>query len=145
LRAIALLEEGLPAVEVARRVGVDQRSLRRWRANHDDGGTKALAAKKASGRPQKLDAGAKKRLEHHLLQGAKACGFATDLWTCPRVVEMIHRKLGVRYHAHHVGRLLHSMGWSPQRPERRAKERDEEAILRWVRHTWPAVKKKPAS
>jgi transposase len=143
LRAISLLQEGLQPVEVARRVGVDRRSVRRWRAASETGGVKALAAVKATGRPTKLNDVAKGRLERHLMEGAKACGFSTDLWTCPRVAVMIHRKLGVRYHANHVGRLLHSLGWSPQKPERRAKERDEEEIQRWVKHDWPAIKKKP--
>ena len=145
LRAIALLKEGLPPVEVAKRVGVDRRSVRRWRASHDSGGNQALTAKPASGRPHKLDPSSKKRLERHLLMGAKSCGYETDLWTCPRIAQVIHRKLGVRYHTNHIGRLLRSMGWSPQKPDSRAKERDEEAIQRWVRHSWPALKKKPAS
>ncbi len=78
-----------------------------------------------------------------MIQGAQAAGYPTDLWTCPRVAEQIERRFGVRYHVDHVGRLLHELGWSPQKPARRALERDEDAIRRWVRHEWPRVKKKP--
>lgn len=142
LRAIALLAEGLAPVEVARRLGIDRRSVRRWRASHDRGGRRALAAKPAPGRPPKLEARAHRQLERVLLEGACACGYPTDLWTCPRVAEVIRRQFGVRYHVDHIGRLLHALGWSPQKPERRARERDEAAIQRWVRVTWPRIKKK---
>ena len=77
-----------------------------------------------------------------LLLGAQAAGFATDLWTCPRVTELIEKQFGVRYHVDHVGRLLHALGWSPQRPERRAAERDEAAIQNWIKSDWPRIKKK---
>lgn len=142
VQAMALLQNGVPPVEVARRLGVDRRSVRRWRASHDRGGQAALVAKPAPGRPPKLEAQAKRRLERVLLQGARTCGYPTDLWTCPRVAEVIRRQFGVRYHVDHIGRLLHALGWSPQKPERRARERNEAAIQRWVRVTWPRIKKK---
>ena len=141
-RAIALLREGLPPVEVARRLGVDRRSVRRWRAWYDRAGARALAAQPAPGRPPKLDPRSRTQLERSLFRGARACGYPTELWTCPRVAEVIRRQFGVRYHVDHIGRLLRSLGWSPQKPERRARERDEKAIQRWIKETWPRVKKK---
>lgn len=144
-RALALLGQGYPPVEVARRVGVNRRSVRRWRAAVRQRGRRALLARPASGRPPKLDARARRQLETDLLRGARACGFATDLWTCPRVGEWIRRRFGVRYHVDHLGRLLHALGWSPQKPARRARERDEQAIRRWVRTVWPQVKKTPSA
>lgn len=143
-RAVALLQQGVPPVEIARRLGVDRRSVRRWRARYKRGGAAALAAQPVPGRPSKLDARARRRLEADLLRGARACGFPTDLWTCPRVAEWIRRRFGVRYHVDHLSRLLHALGWSPQKPERRARERDERAIRRWVRQRWPQVKKTPS-
>jgi transposase len=80
-----------------------------------------------------------------LLKGAQAAGFDTDLWTCPRVAELVQRRFGVEYHVDHVGRLLHDLGWSPQLPTRHSVERDEAAIQRWVHETWPRVKKTPAA
>jgi putative transposase len=68
------------------------------------------------------------RLEKKLLKGAQAAGFPTDLWTCPRVARLISSLFGVTYHVDHIGRLLHMLGWSPQKPERRAIERDEAKI-----------------
>ena len=144
-RALALLQQGLLPVEVARRVGVDRRSVRRWKAAYRQQGDRGLQAKPAPGRPPRLAARHRGRLEAQLLKGAKAAGFATDLWTCPRIAQLIYAKFGTRYHVDHIGRLLHAMGWSPQRPARRAVERDEERIQRWIQRPWPAIKKKPGS
>lgn len=144
LHALSLLQQGLAPVEVARRVGVDRRSVRRWKATARTGGRDAVRARPVPGRPPKLDAGDRRRLEQVLLRGAHAAGFATDLWTCPRVATVIRREFGVRYHVDHLGRLLRRLGWSPQKPERRARERDEAAIRRWLRVELPRIKKKPA-
>ena len=143
LRALSLLDEGLLPVEVARRVGVDRRSVRRWKAAARQGGREAVRARPTPGRPTKLSARVRGRLEAVLLRGAQTAGFPTDLWTCPRVADIIHRRFGVRYHVHHVGRLLRALGWSPQKPRRRAIERDEAAIQRWVKEEWPRIKKTP--
>jgi transposase len=142
-RAIELLEQGFQPVEVASQLGVDRRSVRRWKAAYHKGGDTAIRAQPAPGRPSALDDKAKTRLERMLLKGAKAAGFPTDLWTCPRVAEVIAESFGVEYHVDHIGRLLHGMGWSPQKPTRRAVERDEAAIKQWVKTDWPRVKKTP--
>ncbi len=145
LRALALLEEGLLPSEVAGRVGVDRRSVRRWKAAARKNGKAGVRARAAPGRPSKLSPGHKHRLETLLLKGPLAAGFQTDLWTCPRVAEIIKGRFGIDYHVDHVGRLLHDLGWSPQKPARRAVERDEQAIRRWVREDWPRVKKTPGA
>jgi len=140
LKAWKLLSEGLAPVDVARRLGVNRRSVRRWRAM---GEHKKLAAHPASGRPPKLTESQREQLVGHLLEGPRSCGYATELWTCPRIAEVIRRRFKVRYHASHVGRLLRSLGFSPQKPETQARERDEEAIRGWVQDTWSRVKKTP--
>ena len=129
VRAIGLLRGGHAPVEVARMLGVDRRSVRRWNAGYRRAGASGLKAKR--------------ELERALLKGAMAAGFATDLWTCPRVARLLRDRFGVNYHVDHVGRLLHALGWSPQKPERRAVERNEADIQRWIRETWPRVKKTP--
>jgi transposase len=78
-----------------------------------------------------------------LLQGAPAHGYRTQLWTTARIAEVVRREFGVHYHRDHVGRLMHSLNWSPQKPETRAVERDEQAIERSKRKDWPRVKKTP--
>lgn len=141
-RAIALLAEGQRPVEVARMLGVDRRSVRRWKAAHHRQGVQALRARQASGRPPKLGPRHLQQVERVLLKGAQAAGFVTDLWTCPRVAQVIARRFGVQYHVDHLSRLLRALGWSPQKPQRQARERDAPAIRGWIKHTWPRVKKK---
>ncbi len=142
-RAMALLKEGVAPVDVANRVGVDRRSVRRWKAAHRREGAAGIQAKPTPGRPGALKEHHKRRLERLLLKGAQGCGFPTDLWTCARVAQIIRDRFGVDYHVDHVGRVLHALGWSPQKPTRRAVERDEAAIARWIKEDWPRVKKTP--
>lgn len=138
-----VLEEGLAQAETARRIGVSPRVMNAWVQRYRKDGEKGLKARPNTGRPPKLMATRKKRLEAILVKGAAAAGFSTDLWTCPRINEVIRRTFGVSYHVDHIGRLLHALGWSPQKPQRKAIERDEKAIRRWVRRQWPRIKKKP--
>jgi transposase len=77
-----------------------------------------------------------------LLQGPQAFGYATALWTLKRIARVIRKQWRVVYHPSHVWRLLGELGWSCQRPERRARERDEKAIRRWLRDDWPRIKKR---
>ncbi len=141
-RAMALLAAGQSPVDVARIIGVDRRSVRRWKAAHHQQGEQALRARRASGRPPKLGPRQLEQVERLLLKGAQAAGFPTDLWTCPRVAQVITRRFGIRYHVDHLSRLLRALGWSPQKPQRQAVERDEQAIRGWIKQTWPRVKKK---
>ena len=140
-RAIALLKEGVAPVDVASRVGVDRRSVRRWKAAFRREGAAALKAKPAPGRPCALTEKHKRRLERWLVKGARGCGFATDLWTCARVAQVIRDRFGVDYHVDHIGRVLHALGWSPQKPRCLAVERDEADIARWIKEERPRVKK----
>ncbi len=93
-----------------------------------------MKARPAPGRPPKLTARQRVRVPRLLLRGALAWGFGTDLWTTTRIATVIEREFGVRFHRAHVGRLLSELGWSCQKPERRAVERDEAAIARWKRY-----------
>ena len=76
-----------------------------------------------------------------LLRGATAHGWRTNLWTTARIAELIRREFAIPYHRDPIGRLLHSLGWSVPKPERRALEREEEAIARGKREDWPRIKK----
>lgn len=143
LQALEFMNQGLQPVEIAHKIGVDRRSVRRWKASVLKDGPEAIRAKPLLGRPPRLGPAEKKRLETILLRGARQAGFSTDLWTCPRVVRVVERAFGVHYHVDHIGRVLHALGWSPQKPQRRAVERDEEAIRSWVKIDWPRVKKTP--
>lgn len=142
-RALKLLDEGRSLHEVGRLVGCAPVSVMRWRDARDEGGNAALRVRFSPGRPPKLDMRQRRRLVTLLLKGAMAHGYRTEIWTTARVAALIRKTFGVRYHRDHVGRLLHALGFSHQKPERRAVERNEEAIERWKREAWPRIKKKP--
>ena len=144
LRAAELLAQGRSPAEVAETVGVSRESVRRWQTRLAEGGVAALRRRRAGGRPPKLSEEQAAQVEQALGDGAKAAGFATDLWTLDRVVQVVERVTGVRLARASVWRLLHQrLGWSVQRPERKARERDEEAIARWVAYEWPRIKRGP--
>jgi transposase len=143
-RAIDLLKAGASVTDVARRLGCSHSSVILWRDAVRRRGPTALQAKPAAGRPPKLSARQRARLPRLLLRGAGAWGFETDLWTTRRIATVIRREFGVPLHRAHVGRVLASLGWSCQKPERRAIERDEAAIDRWKRYRWTAIKKRGA-
>ncbi len=140
-RALALLKSGLSLNEVARRIKCFASSVMRWRDAFRRRGAEALKVGSSPGRPAKLNSAQQRRLVRLLLKGPLAHGYRTNLWTTARIAEMIRREFGVTYHRDHVGRLMHSLGWTHQKPETRAAERDEEAIDRWKREDWPRVKK----
>jgi transposase len=142
-RALALWDTGLSLNEVGRRVGCAASSVMRWLRARRRGGAEALRVRFSPGRPLKLSVSQRRRLLRLLLKGAPAHGYRTQLWTTARIAEVIKREFGVRYHRDHVGRLMHSLNWSPQKPETRAVERDEASIERWKRNKWPRVKKTP--
>jgi transposase len=144
-RAMSLLEEGLGVREVARQLKCSPASVSRWKSEVKARGPDALRPKPAPGRPRLLNSRQRARLLKLLLKGAKAHGFSTDLWTLPRVAELIDRTFGVRYHPAHVWKVLRGEGWSCQKPERRARERDEEAIEKWRKERWPHIKKRQES
>jgi transposase len=127
---------------VARKLRVSRQSVSRWFAQWKRGGAKALRKAGRAGRAPRLQAEQLRQVEVVLREGARANGFNTDLWTLPRLAQVIERVTGVRYHAGHVWRVMRAMGWTLQRPARRARERNEEAIRQWVAERWPVVKKK---
>ncbi len=123
-----LLQEGKGVREVARLVGASPSSVSRWKRLLERGGMGELKARPHPGKPPKLTSQQKQTLAQILQQGALAAGFATDLWTLARVAQVIERHFQVQYHPGHVWRILQEMGWNAQKPERRARKRDEAAV-----------------
>lgn len=142
-RALVLLDRGFSLHEVGRRIGCAAVSVMRWRDARRRGGEQALKVRFSPGRRWKLNQGERKRLVRLLLKGSLTYGYRTNLWTTARIAELVERELGISYHRDHIGRLMHSLGWSVQKPERRALERDEEESARWKREEWPRLKKRP--
>jgi transposase len=145
LRAGRMLLAGKPVAEVAKAVGVARQTVYTWKVLLDEGGIDVLRAVPERGRPARLDAAQLEGLRRALLQNPSEHGFATELWTLKRVGFLIERMHGVRFGQTQVWRILGGLGFSPQKPEKRAIERNEEAVLHWRRHTWPALKKKPSA
>jgi transposase len=143
VKAARLLQAGKPVAQVALAVGVARQTVYTWKRVLDESGVDGLRAMVDVGRPGQLGAAQFKWLDGALRQGAQAHGFGTDLWTLKRVGAIIKRQFGVEFSDVHVWRLLGSMGFSSQKPERRAIERDEDAVQLWKKKTWPALKKKP--
>jgi transposase len=140
-RAARLLESGMKQAAVARRVGVTRTSVSRWEKLRQEGGTAALKRPKRFGRPRRLSDSQCEQFIEQLKAGALAAGFATELWTLPRIRTLIEERFAVKLTEPSVWRLLRSLGWSVQRPTGQARERDEKAIRTWKARRWPELKK----
>jgi transposase len=141
LQALVLFEAGHRPGEVARRLGVSPGAVSRWKKMSQRAGREGLKAKPHPGPRPKLTDPQCQTLEELLRKGSLAHGYATDWWTLKRIAAVIEKNLGVRYSLSGVWHVLRGIGWSCQKPEGRARERDEEAIARWRSHDWPRIKK----
>jgi transposase len=141
-----LLKRDVAQAEVARRLGVSRQAVSVWARQLDEvNGAVGKLKARTLGRPRRLDATQCAALSAALLKGALQAGFPTELWTVKRVRALVKREFGVGYSNTGCWELLRSLGFSPQKPEKRALQRDEEAIVTWKRKTWPALKKSPAA
>lgn len=143
LEAVRLLKQGLNQSEVGRRLKVSHQTVSRWQKLSAAGGSAALRKIGRAGRKPELTAEQIVRLGELLKQGPERLGYRTPLWTTARVADLIRREFQVSYHPGHVWKVLRRMKWSCQRPEGRARERNERAIAEWKQRRWPAIKKKP--
>jgi transposase len=141
--AIQMLQEGAKQAEVVRRLRVSKQSVSRWNAAFREGGVDGVKAKPHPGPARKLRPKQLARLQRILLHGALVRGYHSDLWTRQRVAEVIEKVFGVHYHTDHISRLLVGLGWSCQKPERQARERNDDEVQRWIHSDWERIKKKP--
>jgi transposase len=142
MRAANLFEQGVISAEVARQVGVSHQIVSDWRAAWRRSGRDGLRGAGRAGRLPKLNREQLAHVERELIKGAEANGFRNDVWTLQRVAEVIERLTGVSYHPAHVWSILRQdLKWSWQRPARRATERNDGAVHRWVKKRWPHLKK----
>jgi transposase len=144
LRGAELFAAGVRQAELARQLKVSAQAVSVWYARWKEGGAEALGSRGPSGPAPRLSDQQLATVEQALLEGAAANGFDGELWTLDRVALVIERLTGVQHHPAHVWALLrHRLGWSVQRPVRRAAERDQDAIDRWVKQRWPRIKETP--
>ena len=142
MRAADLFRRGVIPAEIARQLGVTHQVVSEWRKAWREGGRAALRGAGHAGRPRKLSAAQLAKVARALGKGAEANGYVTDLWTLPRVAEVIERLSGVSYHPGHVWYILRDqLTWTRQRPARRAVERNAAALAHWVKQRWPQMKK----
>ncbi len=130
--------------EIARQLGVSRTGVSQWAKQLRQGGLRQLRARVGTGRPAKISHQQQKDLVRLLQRGARAAGYPTERWTLQRIQSVIQREFQVTYHPNYVARLLRQLGWSPQVPLPRAKERDENIIRAWLTHDWARIKKSAA-
>jgi transposase len=143
-RAIALLEGGHRPSEVAKMLGVSPAAVSQWKNLYQRAGPEGLKATPHPGPKPKLTPPQRHKLERLLLKRPLAHGYPTDLWTLKRIAEVIEKHFAVHYDPSGVWHVLKALGWSCQKPERRARECDEEAIAGWRQQQWPRIKKSPS-
>ena len=144
VKAGRLLLAGKGCAQVALAVGVARQTVYTWKKLLDEGGIDALRSVPERGRPAQLDDEQLASVRAAILQNPTEHGFGTELWTLKRIGAVIERLHGVRFGRTQIWRILGSMGFSPQKPDKRAIERKDEAARSWKRSTWPALKKKPS-
>ena len=141
LRAFELKQEGWKQQEIADALGVSKGAVSQWMKRAREEGVEGLRHKPPPGATPRLSEQERTELAELLAQGAEAHGFRGTVWTCERVAIVIRKEFEVSYHPAHVSRLLKKLRLSLQKPERRANQRDEEAIERWKEQRWPQLKK----
>jgi transposase len=146
MQAAAMFDRGKRQVDVVTELGVSAQTASRWYQAWADGGRRALAGTGRAGRLPKLSDEQVAEVADALRKGPKDNGFSTDMWTLARVADVIEQVTGVRYSITQTWTILRErLGWSSQRPARRAVERDDEAIDKWARTEWPRIKKAPGA
>ena len=143
-KAVALLKRGHSYQAVARIVQSSISSLVRWMQSFRRRGRAGLKPRPTPGRPPEMTVAQKRELIGLLKKGPAAAGYPTDMWTTRRVAEQIRQHWGIDYHPGHVWKILIALGWSCQKPERRAIQRKPKEIRRWKQRQWPRIKKSPA-
>ncbi len=137
LRAADLSAHGATQAEVARTLGASRQAALVWHRRWQAGGAHALHGAGRAGRRPRLSAAQLDQVDQALLAGARTHGDDTGLWTLARVAQVTGRVAGVSHHPGHVWRLLRRLDWAPQRPARRATERNDEQTARWTAEGWP--------
>ncbi len=141
LQAWQLKQRGWSQRQIAVALGVSEGAVSQWMTRARKGGPEALRHRPSPGAPRRLSCEHLARLPDLLHRGAEADGFRGAVWTRRRVAAVIRLACGVTDHPAHVGRVLHTIRWSPQKPARRARQRDEVAIAHWREERWPALQR----
>lgn len=120
-------------------------SLVRWMQSFRRKGKAGLKPRPTPGRPPQMNPQQRQELVALLKGGARVAGYPTEMWTSRRVAEQIRQHWNIEYHPGHVWKILVGLGWSCQKPERRAIQRHPGKIREWQQRVWPRIKKSPAT
>ena len=142
ITAVRRVDEGWAQKDVAAFLGVHPVTVAKWVARHRADKDNGLKAKPTPGRPRFLTDAQERKVLGWVAEPPTKHGFRTDLWTARRVAELIHRKLGVQFHPGYLREWLAKRNYTPQKPARRARQRDQAAIDRWVAEDWPRIQKR---
>jgi transposase len=142
-RAWKLKQAGWKQSDIAEALGVTKGAVSIWIKRAKEGGEEALKIRYSPGAPRRLKNEQRKQLLEVLEKGAEEYGFRGEVWTNARIAKVIKREYGVSYHPAHVSKIMKKLGWSPQKPIRRAQQQKEAEIERWKTEKWPKLKKKP--
>jgi transposase len=135
--------KGKRVIAMAEELDVTRGSINRWLQWYEADGIEGLVPKKPPGGPPRLTDEQLAEVAATVVAGPQAAGYSTGVWTGPMVGDWIRREFGVKYHNHHIPRLLHRLGFSVQRPRKRLARADLEKQEYWLRKRLPAIKKKP--
>lgn len=142
-RAVLGYLGGTSVIELAGQLDVTRGAINRWLQWYEVQGVEGLVTRKAPGPPSKLTDGQRAVLAYMIEMGPQAVGYTSGVWTGPMIGDLIEQRFAVRYHNHHVPRLLNDLGFSVQRPRKRLARADADAQALWLRKRLPAIKKKP--
>ncbi len=143
IHAVALNMEGRTSQEIAEVLKAPRSAVSLWLKHYDAYGLEGLLEGQRSGRPPALTPQHRATLTDIVESGPVAYGFLSGVWTSPMVARVIRAECGVAYHPGHVRKLLHALGFTVQRPKRLLAKADEAQRSRWIRYTYPNIKKKP--
>lgn len=135
---------GKKVIAIATEFEVARAAVNQWLRWYDTAGTEALWPRKAPGPAPRLSSAQHGELVAWIEAGPQAAGYTGGIWTGPRIGDLIRRRFGVRYHNHHIPRLLHQLGFSVQRPRKRLARADQAAQAIWLTKRLPAIRRKAA-
>lgn len=141
LKAIGLYQKGQTQYQIAKQLDVSFEAVSNWVEIYQKGGIKALKTKGHPGPKSQLTDKDRSKIKAAILKGPNAYGYDTGIWTLERIAAVIRKLAKTTLKTTQTWRVVTSLGFSCQKPERRAKERNEADIQSWKLKTFPRLKK----
>jgi transposase len=145
IKGILLYIRGEEVGAIAAMLEVGLQTVYDWIHRYRELGPEGLYEGNHTGRPPLLSKDQLMQLADIIESGPVAYGLISGIWTSRSIREVIKQKFGVRYHDAHVRKLLYRLGFSVQDPRKQLARADEQLQQRWIRHTYPSIKKNQAA